>query len=496
MTNGVADPITGPQRRWRLAMQWQRLATLAAWAAALGANRDGLFDAWQEAYLQASDVVDDPLTTHASLVAAEESIVHLRQTWADRVTRLIGGEAGRAGWMVLNPGHTASREQVRLVHASSDGAIAAAVDPVYALDRSSDATDVIVDVPGWGYAWLPVAAPGGPASSPANSSVSLVTDDSLRNEFLEARMDETTGGLGGLYDFRTRGNRLGQRLVAVRDGHVSALRCLERKVVTDAPLCGEIESTAEMTDERGVLIGHVTQRFTLWRGSRMLRLRITVDPLRSCTGNPWNDYVACRWALPRGEHRLWRSQHGVRHETLAARCEVPEFFEIEEGPRRTAILAGGLPFHHLGSERMLDSLLLVAGESCRCFEFAVAVDPPQTQALADGWWQPTICVPGDVRPALATGSLFHINSRHVMATGWEPIWADHGSEDARCVGLRIRLLETSGRIGDVELRMPRSLQSAGITNFLGKVVQPLKIEEGKVQVSLGPGEWTEVECHW
>ncbi len=423
---GIPDPISGPRRRWRLALQLTTANTLATWAAGLGMECRELLDRLQFATAAMCDQEGAPQVAASSLTSEEATFRHWIDEAAARVADAIGSEQGQGGWMLLNPGNTASRLATSLPFAAGEHlAESTATAPhVYARTESSQGAEVLVDVPGWGYAWLAKDDRGSRGPLPIATQGSLVEGHSLRNEFFEAQIDEVTGGLRGLYDFRTRGNRLGQRLVAVDEGRVTAMRCVELEVVTNTELCAAIQSTGELLNDEEAVVGRFTQRFSLWRGSRVLRLHVTVDPVRTLAGDPWKHYMACRWALPRGEHRLLRSQHGVRFETQANRCDSPEFFEIEEDARRTGILMGGLPYHHLSGDRMLDSLLLVSGETARDFEFAVAVDPPQICQLSDQWWQPTICIPGRTNPRMLTGSLFNVNSRHVVATGWEPLWDD------------------------------------------------------------------------
>jgi len=48
--------------------------------------------------------------------------------------------------------------------------------------------------------------------------------------------------------------------------------------------------------------------------------------------------------------------------------------EIVSGESRTAVLTGGLPYHRVVGDRMLDSLLVVRGERQRKFLLGIGVD--------------------------------------------------------------------------------------------------------------------------
>ena len=120
---------------------------------------------------------------------------------------------------------------------------------------------------------------------------------------------------------------------------------------------------------------------------------------------------------------------------------MPLYVEIEDGELRTTILTAGLPFHRRTGYRMLDTLLVVRGETqARKFNFGIGVELknplPERGDLA-----PTAAV-FRAAPLLvnASGWLFHLDARNVSAT-----WRALLIEDGRIAGVRVWLLENAGR---------------------------------------------------
>ena len=85
---------------------------------------------------------------------------------------------------------------------------------------------------------------------------------------------------------------------------------------------------------------------------------------KSRATDPWNSYYAARFAWPDETADLWRGVGLARQKTDAARLEAPEYLEIDNGSGRLTIFTGGLPYHRRSDPRMLDTLLVVRGETC------------------------------------------------------------------------------------------------------------------------------------
>jgi alpha-mannosidase len=190
-----------------------------------------------------------------------------------------------------------------------------------------------------------------------------------------------------------------------------------------------------------------------------------------------------------------------RHRTELTRFEAPEYLTIENESGSATVLTGGLPYHRRSDDRMLDSLLIVRGETARTFRMAVAVDLPHAAAAAQALLAPNVSLAtaGSI-PKLASGWFFHVGARHVIATDWSPVLADpdpgHEHAERRVRGFRARFLETEGRPGRVAVRAPRSLEHARQMGYLGQTLLEVPVEDDKIWLDFAAYEWIAVEAVW
>ena len=173
--------------------------------------------------------------------------------------------------------------------------------------------------------------------------------------------------------------------------------------------------------------------------------------------------------------------------------ESPLYIEINTDEMQTTILTGGLPYHKRIGDRMLDTLLSVRGERQKTFHLGLGVDLPQPQNEALGLLAPATLVFQNAAVPQSGGSswLFHIDARSVVATHWEPI-----AEGNTIVGVRVRLLETSGRAARARLSAFRAIRSARTMNFTREPRGECQLNEGRIQLELSPSEWVELEVLW
>lgn len=505
----VKNPISKWQRSWQSIVTLEAAQRLAACAAAIA--EESAVDCracWQAIEAALLDNVNESCNNHAQ---PQELLRRASQLLAHSITKNNDSDEldDVAGWLMLNPYSHSIRtkwqldsETLTIDTADSDALHASVI-------HDSD-TQVAVDIAGSGFAWLP-ADPKKRAEPSEEEKAHSMIDRSqqgytiLQNEFCAIHISKQNGSIASLFDFRTRGNRLSQRLVRNGDQTVE-MRCDQCNVTTDTPIVGSVTTTGRLVvtnqDENvEEPFGTFEQTVSLTRGSRIARVQIRLDLADPPSGKPWKDYVATRWAWPKSADKLSRGIQGVTYSTEGRRSESPWFFEVDDGSRRTAILNGGLPFHHRHDEQMLDTLLIVSGETEREFELAIAVDLPQTHEQAESHWLPAIAVPCTAAPSQAAGWLFHVGSKHVRITGLTPIWettseTPDGTESLKCIGMRVRLQEQSGGAGSFRLRGPKPIVTASKTDFLQSNSEELSVEDGVVAVRIEANEWTEVACHW
>ena len=396
-----------------------------------------------------------------------------------------------AGQLVLNPLTVARAAVVEVATTSGNQAVA-------------------VEVPAMGFAWVPADAPLQPRGR--RGMVPIAEDHRLANDLVEISIDPQTGGVRTVRDFRTRGNRLSQQLAIRRPGRTESSpdqwddpaadaqysqMVAEQVLVTVAgPAFGELVSRGRLVDSAGTKLAGFEQRVRLARGSRVAELLITLDLAADIAGDPWQNYAAARFAWADPEAELFRSVQGTAQRTRVRRLEAPQFVEIREERGRTAILTGGLVYHRRSGDRMLDSLLVVRGETRRQWRLGLGVDLPNPTAAAVELATPLVSVPAAAAPGgQSSGWLFHLEAPHIVATHWEPLWGEPPHND-RVIGFRARLLDAQGKPGRVRLRTPRQVTTARQVDFLGQTLVMLVTSGDSAMVDFSAFEWVEIEVLW
>jgi len=144
------------------------------------------------------------------------------------------------------------------------------------------------------------------------------------------------------------------------------------EVTRASSMVGEITSRGSLVDPQGRRLAGFQQRTQVWRASRIVRIDVELDPVEELRADPWNSYYAARFAWNDSTADLFRGVHGGRHPTEAKRIEAPEFIDIDCPQGRTTLLSGGLAYHRRSATRIIDSLLMVRGETAREFSLAIA----------------------------------------------------------------------------------------------------------------------------
>ncbi|MGI8980223.1 MAG: hypothetical protein ACR2FY_13440 [Pirellulaceae bacterium] len=492
------DPISTSVRYWqrqaklRAAESLETLATLVTGKLPVGwpsqavpeKNMDGL---GRPSYEEAA--TDEGLQSRLDAAAAN---------WAGC---LAGGKSGgNTGLLVLNPNGYVRRMALETTELAVPPL---AEKPIYAADSSSGSTQVVVDVPPLGYVFIPSDGRGKRDSKP----LLLAEDNTLRNEFFEAVINPTTGTLAAMHDYKARGNRMSQQLALRMPGpkqkpgdtyrdpdetarySVMAADSVEITAATTA--LGEITTRGRLVDMEGQKLAGFVQKYRVWRGSRVLTVDIELDPVEEPKADPWNSYVCCRFAWGDETSELFRTVNETRQPASGQRFEAPHYIEVVGPKNSTTILTGGLPFHRRHEHRMLDSLLSTRGERQRSFRVGIGVDLTHPMLDAISLLTPLVVVPGAQAPASASSWLFHLDSRNVVATHWQPL-----VEDGKVAGFRVRLLETAGRPAALTLSAFKPIGPAERVDFLGQRLDQCQVLDGKMKLDLAAHEFVEVVGRW
>jgi alpha-mannosidase len=265
------------------------------------------------------------------------------------------------------------------------------------------------------------------------------------------------------------------------------------EVTAASTTLGEITSRGRLLDWQGNAVAGFRQQYRLWRGSRVLQLDMELDPHSAPGPDPWHSYYACRFAWASEAADLWRAVHHGRQPAGGKQLESPLYLEIDDAQTRTSILTGGLPFHRRQGRRMLDCLLIVRGERARTFRVGIGVDLRNPIREAISFLAPPVLVRQTLPTPTpsASGWLFHLDARNVVATYWGPLVCE-----GRVEGFRVRLLETAGRSARLKLTCFRAVSSASQVDFRGRSLGQCRVDNGAICLDFSAHQWMELEARW
>lgn len=385
---------------------------------------------------------------------------------------------------------------------------------VVAVQETASQKFAVVDVPSMGFAWLSAGPAVAPPQKPGGlfglrkGPKPLVEANVLRNELVEVHLSELTGGIKGVFIAGRRERRVSQQLAfrlpqprpkpgdPWRDPDLepiyTTMVCDRWEPTIVGPTVGELTSHGKLVDAEGKPLAGFTQRLRIAQGSPLVTLDIELDVEEQPRAEAWGSYYAARFAWGDPSTALGRGVFGMHQPTSTKRPETPHFIELETETTSTLLLPDGLPHHLLTGERMLDTLLIGKGETCRKFRFGIVVESAHPAADAGAFMSPLVPVPNARRPASgAAGWLYFVDAKNILATHWESI-----VERDQVVGFRVRLLETEGLSGQVELRTIRAVRDAKIVNHRDETLLTLTPTTSGIPLDVGPYEWIELEARY
>ncbi|MBV8317417.1 MAG: hypothetical protein JOZ53_20955 [Planctomycetaceae bacterium] len=422
--------------------------------------------------------------------------------WAAILARgLVGsGRSGRPGYLVINPLGIARRAAVHLPDAALD---LRPEGPLLAAQSTADGVWAVVELPPFGFAWVPREA--SVKVPPAAAGALSARDRVLRNEALVVEIDEATGGIRGIRSPREDTARIGERLVVSGltgpDESPSMTRMRSESFAIDyaGPALVQAVARGTLTDPRNDRrLASFHQRYRLWSGRPILELDITLGELdpdwldRAAEADPWTHHLACRWAWLDPDSMLRRTCLLAPELTEVDRPETPDAFDISTRRQRTAVLFGGLAHHRRHGTRMLDTLLIAGREAARTFRLGVALDLEHPFRAAVDLISPAFVVPTDAGPPPTgpTGWLFHLDTKAVAVTRVE--YADP-SGDGRGWGVVFHLVEAAGTPARCRLRTFRNPVWARLIDFQNEPIVDLTVDGDAVLIDLRPHEIARVD---
>lgn len=464
-----------------------------------------------------------PTSSNDSIEALSTELSQLEELAASELSRIIMQGAGEGrGLLVLNPLSSTRRIVVPLPADASPPAISGAVKAVEFDSTHPERSACIVEVPGGGYAWIPCR---GSAALPAVPKLRLAEDGFLRNDLFEVAINVRTGGIGHVRYHNQRVKRLSQQLSfrfprertipggpesgAPTKSQYAEMQCHGHEVVCSGTACGEIATWGDIVDQtNGEKLASFRQSVRVWRALPTIEVDIELSDVKLPDGDPWNNYFASRFAWNDSTSAVTRAIYHSAQSFAGERFETSDYIEIASEDQRLTIIPHGLPFHRRAGDRMVDSLLLVSGETQRRFRFTIAVDAPYPLEAAWNATTPAAVIPVDRGPprAGATGWFFHVDARHVQITRILDVHNDprvvsalEQSEHTTVPsdpGFALRLIETEGRSKPVRLRCFRQPTFARKRDFRGETIAELIIDGDAVLVDVIAYEIVDIELRF
>jgi hypothetical protein len=474
---GVARPVTEFAEHLRLRRCLDTAWTLAGMHQSLTGQSEGCRSdgALRE--------LEEQLETGREVREALDAALEERAKFLAR--RILARSARQQpGYLVLNPCAFARRLPLELPDAPG---LPSAASPLKACQTVDERAWVVAEVPALGFAWIPRPSPQEPLTpkhSPRRGEedlprMRLADSRHVRNEFFEAEVDPATGGLRGLWDHRTRANRIGQQLV-FNPG--SVMQAKEVRMISSGPALGEIITEGLLVTNHGEELATFRQRFRAWLGRPVLEVRIEIFPREEPRGYPWHTYYGARFAWKDERALLIRGSNGFSDVTNHIRPSACDYLEIRQGRQNTGLYLGGLAFQQRHGTRMLDVILVTQNEKARVFELALGLDREHPMQTAQGVVTPAplVCVSQGPPAGGQTGWLFHLDSTNVLLTSLRPAAGGPG------VLARIKECEQHG--GSVELLCPRPPRRAQLQNARGELLQSAQTREDAVLFEVSSGD--------
>lgn len=461
-----------------------------------------------------------PESDAAAVAKANEVLATTEASWPRELSRLVmHGASQQSGFLLINSLSFTRRVCVSLPGLKSLPAIAGPIKAAHVDAAHPEQSVVVVEVPGAGYAWIPAdeRATAAPAPKPP-----LVEDLVLRNEWFEVVINEQTGGIGHVRLHEQRDKRLSQQLSfrfarerTIGSGEeaytsqYAEMRCTGREIVCAGPVRGEVATTGQIVDQlSGERLASFRQTIRVWRARPIVEIDVELSDLKVPDGDPWNNYFASRFAWGDLTSAVTRSIFHTAQGFGGERFETSDYIEAASTTERLTIVPHGLPYHRKSGQRMVDSLLVAAGETRRQFKFTIAVDAAYPLEAAWNATTPLAVIPTDSGPPGSgpSGWFFHLDARNVQLTRVMGLMDSPndslatGDADTMPLpegaGFAVRLLETEGRAKQVRLQAFRQPIYARKRDFQGKTLSELVLDGNAVVINMGAFEVVDIELRF
>ncbi len=388
----------------------------------------------------------DPATTLESLGNNDESSGVLPQVASslgfqvDATAIDVGRSASNA--LLIHPSYPAARTAVYVAGKVSPNAAS-----VFDASTSGTGTDLIVDVPAWGFSVVGPAVKRQSTDGEGKSTSSLqkitrwltggsrriVTENRLSNEFMEVSIHREHGGIEGVYSGAGRGNRFSTRLLLAPVAKIAAdsaaetaasqwaTKCDQLRTLHDSrgsaviDLSGTFERSADsVKNEANTGGANAPKRwqvqYRLERGSRRLLYRVRFSPDADANGartiaDAWKLNPVLRVATAEATPIVRAILREKLVRTSARAFQSSLGYVIDEDERTTLVASESATIHRRSGDRFFDSLLSLAS----------AENAPESHA-SQIWGESADSTPGNEPWSQWQSFAFGFDVRHPVAS--------------------------------------------------------------------------------
>ena len=146
------------------------------------------------------------------------------------------------------------------------------------------------------------------------------------------------------------------------------------EITESSPLAGAITTKGRLVDDEGKDVARFTQHYRLTARQSHRRSPHHARPDRHAHCRRLESLLLRPLRLESRSRRMTRGLHDTKQITRSKRFESPQYIEIGDVATKSTIFCGGLAFHQRFGPRMLDTLLIVKGETAREFRLGMGLD--------------------------------------------------------------------------------------------------------------------------
>lgn len=389
---------------------------------------------------------------------------------------LLRGKENTPGWLVLNPCSFTRRGILKIPGTrpfKPEG-------PVRASQVETDGTlSTVVEVPAYGFCWLPREGDGVAGGNGVHRT-RLADEKGVRNEFLEADIDPSTGEIRSIKDTRSRGPRISIQVVGQKG---TAMVQKKSRLVSHGPARGELEIEGELVDGAGQKVGEFFLGLKAWLGRPVLEIGAHLSFVSGDTSELGNLRVV--WRDPSVElRRGWMGQGYRLNEGLQVSGDWIEIAEAAQAT--TTLLPVDFPVCKRHGKRTLDFPLGRAGkENGEMHRMGIALDRDYPFLLAQGLESPLPCLAVDRGPPPSgpAGWLGLFDHSDVLVTDVRPC------EISGKKALNWQLISTSKEGFELGFSLAKLIKWGSGVDLVGREQRSVNLNDGTVQFFMQRMEW-------